>query len=150
WGILRRHHHFSNVQLDGLRITIPPRTPNDKKAGGNAASTMVGTVIIEHVEAKDAELVIVPKNPAKQPKVFTIHSLDMDPVGFDRSIPFTATLTNAIPTGEIATQGAFGPWVKGDPGATPLRGRYSFDRADLNTIKGLGGTLTSHGDFTGE
>ena len=110
---------------------------------------MMGTVIIEHLESKDAQLVIVPKNPEKPSKVFTIHSLDLDSVGFDRSIPFTATLTNAIPTGEIATQGAFGPWVRGDPGSTPLRGRYSFERADLNTIHGLGGTLTSSGDFSG-
>jgi len=149
WGMLRRHHRFTNVQLDGLRITVPPRTPSDKNAAGKTTSVAVGSVIIEHVEAKDAQLVIVPKNPAKEPKTFTIHSLDMDSVGFDRAIPFTATLTNAIPTGEIATQGSFGPWVKGDPGATPLRGRYSFERADLNTIKGLGGILTSHGDFTG-
>ena len=149
WGMLRRHHRFTNVQLDGLRITIPPRTPNDRGAGKNTTTAVVGTVIIDHLESKDAQLVIVPKNPAKQPKTFTIHSLDLTSVGFDRSIPFTATLTNAIPTGEIATQGAFGPWVKGDPGSTPLRGRYSFARADLNTIKGLGGTLSSNGDFTG-
>jgi len=46
--------------------------------------------------------VIVPMNPAKQPKVFTIHSLELVSVGFGRAIPFTATLTNAIPAGEIA------------------------------------------------
>ena len=149
WGMLQRHHRFRNVRLDGLRITIPPRTSNDQKAGGEAASSMTGTVIIERLEAKDAQLVIMPKNPAKEPKVFTIHTLDLDSVGFDRSIPFTATLTNAIPTGEIAAQGAFGPWVKGDPGSTPLRGRYSFARADLTSIHGLSGTLTSLGDFTG-
>jgi hypothetical protein len=149
WGMLKRHHRFKNVQLDGLRITIPPRTPNDKSAGRNATTAAVGTVIIEHLESKDAQLVIVPKNAAKQPKIFTIHSLELDSVGFDRSIPFTATLTNAIPAGEIATQGAFGPWVKGDPGTTPLRGRYSFARARLDTIRGLGGTLSSTGDFTG-
>jgi len=149
WGMLRRHRRFSNVQLDGLRLTIPPRTPGDRRAGDHVMSTVVGTIVIEHLEAKDAQLVIVPKNPAKEPKVFAIHSLDLDSVGFDRSIPFTATLTNAIPQGEIATQGAFGPWVKGDPGSTPLRGRYSFDHADLDTIRGLGGTLSLTGDFTG-
>ncbi len=149
WSMLRRHHRFTNVELDGLRITIPPRTPNDKKAGSSVASSVAGAVIIEHLEATDAQLVIVPKRAGKEPKIFSIHSLDLESVGFDRSIPFTATLTNAIPKGEIATQGAFGPWVKGDPGATPVRGRYSFDRADLSTITGLGGILTSLGDFSG-
>jgi hypothetical protein len=150
FGMLRRHRKFTNVTLDGLRITIPPRTPHDRESGNNAAAaTFAGSIVIEHLSAHDAQLVIVPKNPAKEPRVFSIHSLDLDSVGFSRSIPFTATLTNAVPQGEIATQGAFGPWVKGDPGSTPLRGRYSLERADLNTIRGLGGTLTSLGDFSG-
>jgi hypothetical protein len=150
FGILRRHRRFTNVTLDGLRITIPPRTPHDRESGNNAAAaTLAGSIVIERLSARDAQLVIVPKNPAKEPKVFSIHALDLDSVGFGRSIPFTATLTNAVPQGEIATQGTFGPWVKGDPGSTPLRGRYSFARADLNTIRGLGGTLTSVGDYSG-
>ncbi|HEX4565314.1 MAG TPA: hypothetical protein VH138_01740, partial [Vicinamibacterales bacterium] len=47
WGMLRRHRRFTNVQLDGLRITIPPRTPNDRGAGKNTTSAIVGMVIIE-------------------------------------------------------------------------------------------------------
>lgn len=149
WGLLQRHRRFRYVRVDGLRITIPPRSPHDRKAGNEAASVMTGTAIIERLEAKDATLVILPRNPAKQPKTFLIHTLDLDSVGFDKSIPFTATLTNAIPTGEIAAQGAFGPWVKREPGLTALRGRYTFGRADLTTIHGLAGTLASSGDFSG-
>jgi len=149
FGILRRHRRFSTVTLDGLRITIPPRTPHDRESGSEAASTMAGTVVIDTLSAKDAQLVIAPKDPGKEPKIFVIHDLALESVGFNRSMPFTATLTNAIPKGEIATQGTFGPWVKGDPGRTPLRGRYSFDHADLGTIHGIGGTLSSAGDFSG-
>jgi hypothetical protein len=64
-------------------------------------------------------------------------------------MPFTATLTNPIPKGEIATKGSFGPWIKGDPGRTPVSGRYSFDHADLGTINGIGGILSSTGSFAG-
>jgi hypothetical protein len=39
--------------------------------------------------------------------------------------------------------------VKGDPGLSPVSGKYSFDRADLNTIKGIGGILKSVGQFSG-
>src|SRR5262249_28499232 len=138
--VLRRHRRFTNVTLDGLRITIPPRTPRDHESGTTAAPTVAGTIVVEHVGARDAQLVFQPRNPRKEPKVYLIHSLELDSVGFNREIPFTATLTNAVPKGEIATKGAFGPWVKGDPGSTPLRGRYSFARADLDTIPGLGGT----------
>jgi hypothetical protein len=65
-------------------------------------------------------------------------------------MPFEATLTNPIPEGEIATHGSFGPWVKRDPGATPLAGKYTFNNANLNTIKGIGGILTSEGTFSGQ
>src|SRR5262245_54062895 len=64
-------------------------------------------------------------------------------------MPFKATLNNPIPKGEIATTGTFGPWMKGDAGLTPLKGKYAFNNADLNTIDGIGGRLTSTGEFSG-
>jgi hypothetical protein len=77
-----------------------------------------GPVLIDRVTSRDARLIIVPRNPAKEPKVWSIHVLELEQVGFNRSMPFTATLTNPIPEGEIATKGSFGPWMKGDPGRT--------------------------------
>jgi hypothetical protein len=149
FGMLHKQRRFNTVELDGLRITIPPRTGDDKDAGDKAAETITGPVIIEHVTAHDAQLIIVPNDPAKEPKVWAIHGLELDSVGFHRAMPFTATLSNPIPQGEIATKGVFGPWVKGDPGRTPVSGRYNFDKADLGTIKGIGGILTSSGNFAG-
>src|SRR5262245_6859356 len=149
FGLFRHQRRFTSVDLEGLVITIPPRTPNDKEAGAKAAGTVTGPVLIEHITARDAKLVIVPNNPQKDPKVWAIHNLEMESVGFNRSMPFIATLTNPIPAGEIATKGTFGPWVKRDPGNTPLSGHYSFDRADLATIDGIGGILKSIGEFSG-
>jgi hypothetical protein len=148
-GLLHRQRRFSSVELDGLRITIPPRTPNDREAGSRAGSAIAGPVLIDLVTSKDAQLIIVPKDPRKEPKVFAIHDLALQSVGFNRTMPFVATLTNPIPKGEIATKGTFGPWVKGDPGLTPVAGHYSFDRADLDTITGIGGILNSTGEFSG-
>jgi hypothetical protein len=149
FGMLRKPRRFSSVDLDGLRITIPPRTANDREAGDKAASAMAGPVIIEHITSRDAMLVIQPKDPAKEPKIWAIHSLELESVGFDRAMPFTATLSNPIPAGEIAAKGSFGPWIKDDPGLTPVKGKYSFDRADLSTIDGIGGMLNSTGTFDG-
>ena len=149
FGLLHRQRRFKTVALEGLRITIPPRTHDDKEAGKRTAETVEGPVLIDHVNAKDAQLILVPKDPRKEPKVWSIHNLDLESVGFDRAMPFEATLTNPIPKGEIATTGKFGPWVKGDPGLTPVAGKYAFNNADLNTIKGIAGTLTSTGEFTG-
>lgn len=149
-GLLHRQRRFTSVELDGLRITIPPRSIHDREAGSQAGAITAGPVLIDVVTSKDAQLVIVPKDPRKEPKIFAIHDLRLESVGFDRAMPFVATLTNPIPTGEIATRGTFGPWVKGDPGNTPVSGKYAFDRADLNTIKGIGGILKSLGEFSGQ
>ena len=148
-GLFRRPRRFSALELDGLRITIPPRGPHDHEEKRGSAMTAMGPTIVDHVEAKDAQLVILPKNPQKEPKVFAIHNVMLESAGFDRAMPFTATLTNALPKGEIATKGSFGPWVKHDPGGTPVNGHYSFERAELNTIDGIGGILQSTGDFSG-
>jgi hypothetical protein len=151
FGLLRKQRRFTSVELAGLRITIPPRTRDDKEAGKKAATTVdEGPVLIDHVVARDAQLIIVPKDPRKEPKVWAIHHLDLESVGFNRAMPFEATLTNPIPKGEIATTGTFGPWSKREPGFTPLSGKYNFNRADLNTIKGIGGILTSDGEFSGQ
>jgi len=149
FGMLRRQRHFTSVELEGLRITIPPRTGADKEAGSKAATTVAGPVIIDHVTARDAQLIMVPTVPAKESKIWAIHNLELESVGFNRAMPFVATLSNPVPQGEIATKGTFGPWVKGDPGLTPVSGRYSFEHADLGTINGIGGILSSTGEFTG-
>jgi hypothetical protein len=149
-GFFYKPRRFQSVTLEGLRITIPPRSDNDREAGNEAAGTTTGPIIINHLSSKDAELRIMPKNPAKDPRVFAIHDLHLDSVGFDRAMPFHAILTNPIPTGLIDATGTFGPWRAADPGATSVSGRYEFKNVDLGTIKGIGGTLTSTGQFTGQ
>lgn len=149
FGLLHRQRRFTSVTLEGLRITIPPRTANDVEAGKKAVTTAEGPVLIDHVEAKDAQLILVPRDPRKEPKVFAIHNLTIESVGFNRTMLFIATLTNPIPAGEIATKGSFGPWVKSDPGLSPVSGHYSFNHADLSTIKGIAGILKSLGEFSG-
>ena len=37
-GLLRKQRRFTSVELAGLRITIPPRTRDDKEAGKKTAS----------------------------------------------------------------------------------------------------------------
>lgn len=151
WGLLHRPRRFHSVTLEGLKITIPPRSGHDGDSGKAAdAETNEGPVIIDEVIATNASLVLVPRNPAKQPKQFDIHDLRLQSVGFARAMPFKATLTNPIPKGLIDATGSFGPWQATEPGYTPLKGRYTFKNADLNTIKGIAGTLSSEGEFSGQ
>ena len=85
----------------------------------------------------------------KQPRRFSIASLHVRNVTLDEPLDFEAVLTNPVPKGVINARGRFGPWVTHDPGLLPVHGTYVFEKVDLGTIKGLGGSLTSTGRFTG-
>jgi len=93
--------------------------------------------------------VIIPNERDKPSRVWQIHQLAMQSVTFDRPMPFEATLTNAVPPGEIHTKGRFGPWQSTRPGATPLEGTFTFSDADLSVFKGISGMLSAHGEFGG-
>jgi len=51
--------------------------------------------------------------------------------------------------GDIHSDGTFGPFREDEPGDTPLQGGYSFTHADLGTLKGIAGILSSDGKYTG-
>ena len=153
--LLRRPRRFKHVTLEGLVVNIPPG--GLKKNGNPVASGFSrkedspkeSPIIVDELLADGALLRIIPRREGKQPKEFAIHALTMRSLGIAEQMPFTATLTNPLPKGQIETSGTFGPWQKDDPGATPLGGIYSFQNADLGTIKGIGGTLNSKGAFGG-
>ncbi len=171
-GLWRKH--VAHVDLVGLDIEIPPDHDNptkpstnsaegggDGKRGGdqkgegeakregNRKGGGAREVVIDDLVSTDARLVIIPREQGKNPKVWDIHHLLMHNVGADQAMPYEATLTNAIPPGEIVTKGGFGPWQSEDPGQTPLDGTFTFDRADLGVFKGISGILSAHGNFGG-
>ncbi len=150
--------HVNAVTLTGLEINIPPdhghkdedRAENSSRSSGlDAKNVSAREVVVDHLSARDARLVIIPSETDKPPKVWQIHELAMQSVSFDRPMPFEATLTNAIPPGEIHTKGSFGPWRSATPGATPLEGTFTFSDADLSVFKGISGILSAHGKFGG-
>jgi hypothetical protein len=70
-------------------------------------------------------------------------------LGVNQAMPFEATLTNAVPPGEIKTSGSFGPWQAREPGDTPLDGTFDFNHADLGFFRGISGILSARGTFSG-
>jgi hypothetical protein len=140
------------VRLDGMEIHIPPKgeRPRLHLGGELGPPDAKPPVIIDHLQADGTKLVILPHDPEKAPLVWDIHKLTMRSAGPGQSMPYDATLTNGRPPGHIISNGRFGPWVTGDPGAAPLDGVYSFTEADLGVFKGIAGTLESEGKFAGQ
>lgn len=151
------HRHVTSVKLVGLDLRIPPGRhdhpadqPDAVSTSGTSPEASPGAdIVVDHLEATNAFLVLLPDSPEHAPRVWSIHDLTMRNVGAVTRMPFVATLTNAVPPGEIATSGSFGPWNADDPGATALDGRFRFDDANLAFFKGVFGTLSARGTFAG-
>lgn len=106
-------------------------------------------IVISELQAPKASLTILRKDPNKAPRVWSLHSLDMQEVGRDTAMPFQSRLTNAVPPGEIDIKGEFGPWASSDPGLTPISGAFTFADANLGVFKGISGILSAKGELQG-
>ena len=148
WNLLRSPMHIHAAFVRGLTINIPPRNDREQMArirrrGGKAK------LYVEHFFCDHAALVINTSKPGKLPLVFDIQNLVMDDTGPGQPLRFRANLVNPKPVGMIHSSGLFGPFQEDNPRATAVQGSYSFRDADLSTIKGISGMLSSVGSYSG-
>jgi hypothetical protein len=151
--LLSGHPQVMSVRLDGLRINMPPRRQDGKPRlhGTRANLAEQYPILIHRIRADDALVVILRKesDKGKPPREFRIHQLEVSDFDFANPASFHALLTNPVPRGEIHCDGRFGPWEAEDPRRTPVDAQYTFRNADMGTLKGLTGTLSSDGRFKG-
>ncbi len=150
-SLLRAKPRIALVQLDGLQIHTPPRHTGGQPMLRGTDSNLAEKypAFIEEVRAENAVIVIFQDNPDKPPRELPIHSLRLSNLSFDRPAAFHAVLENAVPPGSIDASGQFGPWIADEPSDTPAIGEYTFQNANLGTLKGLSGVLSSKGSFSG-
>jgi hypothetical protein len=167
-GLWRRH--VAHVNLEGLAVNIPPggMSQNGSKSGNEGPQVrgvetagapsarddededdLAREVVIDELVADDSTLTILRSDPAKKPRVWSMHRLRLSSVGAQTAMPFESLLTNAIPPGAIDTTGSFGPWNRDDPGQTPIGGAFTFEDADLSVFKGISGILSAKGTYDG-
>ncbi len=146
--LLHLRARVDTVHVEGLQMHIPPRSLH--LAPRSAEKKPAVKLTWGHIVCDDALLIIDTDKPGKQPMQFVIHDLQLTNTGDGQPFLYQADLINPHPTGTIHAFGHFGPWQSRQPRSTALDGDYTFDHADLNTIKGLGGTLSSTGHFYGQ
>jgi hypothetical protein len=147
-SLFRSPMHVETVHLKGLELNIPPKGDRQQmtKMGGK---TQKMTITVDKFVCEDTKLLINTSKPGKPPLEFAIGDLKMKDVGPGQPMQFDATLVNPKPVGNIHSNGLFGPLQQDSPRDTPVQGDYSFNNADLSTIKGIGGILSSTGQYSG-
>ncbi len=163
--LIQTPNYIGKVRVSGLQIRIPPRSQraniphlisgsssgssSSSSSGGNpgdeSSQLTVGEILIDN-----AVLVFENNQPGKEPLTFAIHKLTLHSVAAGQPMKFEATLVNPKPLGNIATTGDFGPFDAQNPAETPVDGQYSFTHADLSTLRGIGGILSSQGKYSGQ
>jgi len=149
-SLLRKRPKIKVVRVEGLQINTPPRMPGGPPMfhGTDANLAKKIPIVIGEIRVDNA-LITILRRDTKPPNQFQIHDLVMNNFGFGRPAAFHALLTNPKPHGDIHCDGLFGPWKADDPSITPVSAKYTFFNADLGTLKGLHGILSSVGTFAG-
>ena len=147
-AFLHAPRHVDTVYVRGLELNLPPRGQRGEMRNMGPKSGKL-EIVVDRFVCEDAKLIINTDKPDKLPLEFDIQSLTMTDIGPGSPLHFDANLTNPKPVGLIVSGGLFGPWQAESPRDTPVSGTYSFDHADLGTIKGIGGILASTGKYAG-
>jgi hypothetical protein len=147
-GFLRSPKHVDTVYVKGLQLNLPPREQRGAMKNMGPEGGKIG-IVVSRLVFDQAQLILNTLRPDKLPLQFDIERLTMTSIGPASPLHFDANLTNPKPVGHVLSSGLFGPWQADSPRDTPLSGTYSFDHADLGTIKGIGGILSSTGKYDG-
>jgi hypothetical protein len=147
-NLFRSAVHVDTVYVKGLELNIPPKQSRQELTEMSGRKKKLRVFVGKFI-CEDTTLLINTARPDKPPLEFDIHHLTMRDIGSGMPMRFEATLVNPKPVGDIQSTGLFGPFDAGDPRDTPVQGEYSFSHADLGTIKGIGGILSSTGKYEG-
>jgi hypothetical protein len=149
-GLFIKPMHVLAVGVKGLQIQIPPREMRQQAAERRPKHHGKIKILVNEIICDDSQLIIGTSKPDKDPKHFVLRHIELHDVGPNAPWQYDATLTNAVPRGDIHATGRFGPWQTERPGDSSVTGHYTFNHVDLNTIKGISGVLTSVGNFKGQ
>ena len=149
-GMIRSPKHISEVKVRGMHLQIPSKSNDGNSPGfplfkGSGAKSLV----IDRIVADGARLEFLTREAGKTPYLIDVRRLTLLGVGSDSPWNYKVALFNMEPPGEIRAEGKFGPWNSKDAGSTLVSGSYEYVDAKLGVFKGIDGTLTGKGEFSG-
>jgi hypothetical protein len=146
-NLFRDRMHVDTVHVKGMVMNIPPK--QQRQQMGSMRKQAKIKIVVDQFVCDDTKLVINTLKPGKAPLEFDISDLRMKDIGPDQPMQFDATLVNPKPVGDIKSVGQFGPLNEESPRDSAVNGDYSFTHADLGTLKGIAGMLSSTGQYSG-
>jgi hypothetical protein len=147
-NLFREPMHVDTIFVDGLTMNIPPKGDREQMGNLRRRGGKI-KIVVGQFDCTNTKLIINTARPGRQPLEFEIGALKMRDIGPDQPLQFDASLVNPKPVGDIHSTGLFGPFNERSPRDSSVSGHYSFTNADLGTLKGIGGILSSTGQYAG-
>jgi hypothetical protein len=146
-GLFSSPKRIQRIVADGVRIHVPSGGANVHSKG----SADQGSLIIQSFHIHNAVVEVDGDEQGKKPLTFSIREALFRDVASGRVVPFTVSLRNPLPPGDLNIEGWIGPWgkAKGGVRSTPISGSALLQRADLSVFKNLAGTLSAQVNFSG-
>jgi hypothetical protein len=141
-GILQ--NRVSRVTAEGMHIFVPEFGTSE------ALHTTPATISVDEIVANGATVEFAYHEADKPPLRFEVQEAVLRNVIPERPFDYRLRVHNPEPPGEVAVEGKFGNWKRGDAGETPISGEYTFEHADLSVYHGIAGILSSKGKFEGK
>lgn len=151
WTNLIFHpHELYEIRLSGLHVRIPP--PGSKARGlifnGGVIGSSQPTIAIETIVADETTLDFLANN-GTPPLRLQFPLLQVHNMHQGQPLSFSARALIPRPQGIVLANGAVGPFLANDYGATPLSGAYSLQNADLSQLPSISGHVSASGRYGG-
>ncbi len=140
-GLIQKH--VAVIRADGVEAVFPPI------GTGPSWKPTESEVVVDKLIANGATLLFLRHNPTEPPVKFLIQKFVGHHLATHDPMPYEVSLLNPEPPGQIDVSGTFGPWKREQISQTPVSGNYSFRNADLGSLGGIQGILSSDGMFQG-
>ena len=138
-GLLSKH--LALIKAEGAHAVFPPL------GSGQSWKPTESNVVVDQFIANGSVVEFTRKD--KPPLKFLVNEFAAHHLATYDPMKFEVRLRNPEPPGEVEASGTFGPWNMERVSATPVAGSYSFRDANLGAFGGIGGRLSSNGQFHG-
>jgi hypothetical protein len=142
-GLLRNPRRFNDLEARDVNLAMPAKRLKEMSAGNPAGFA------ISHVHITSAAIDFTSDEPARPPFQLVIHSLTIEDLAADSRSRFNIALHISKPSGDVRSEGSFGPFNRTDPLGTPVSGSFTFARADISIRKAIAGMLSASGEYRG-
>lgn len=148
-GLMDKPLRLNEIEIGGLRILLAPHHGTSEPFGISIAADSKPKFQVNEIRLNDAMLRIPRDSPALPPLDFAFHNAVLEDLGPNRKLRFQIAAHNPVPSGEVHLKGEATPFAVSSLHDIPIKGQFTFEKADLSVPHSISGLLNASGNCRG-